>query len=102
MNLRQPRGTSTPMMRRSRTLFTLRRMAQVGLAAYIAASCSGDDETTIIPPPPPPPEEPMGALIGVSFEGQVGVLLDELPAELRARAVEQLLDQRNFFWRERA
>lgn len=57
---------------------------------------------TVLPPPEPPPEEPAGALIGVSFDGQVGVLLDELPAELRDRAAEQLLDERNFFWRERA
>jgi hypothetical protein len=90
------------MMRRSTTLFTLRRIVHLGLAAYIAASCSGDDETTILPPPEPPPEAPEGALVAVSFEGRVGVLLDELPAELRDRAVEQLLDQRNFFWRERA
>src|SRR5262245_48488646 len=33
---------------------------------------------------------PAGALIGVSMESEVGVLLDELPAEIRDRTEAQL------------
>jgi lysyl oxidase len=68
------------------------------LAAALAASCGDDDDGTTITPP----ATAGGALIGVSFEGQVGVLLDELPAELRDRAVAQLIAEPETFWTARA
>lgn len=90
------------MNRRSARPFSLLAITAGALVAYLATSCSGVDETTITPPPEPPDAEAEGALIALSLEGRVGVLLDELPAELRDRAVEQLGNERNFFWRERA
>jgi hypothetical protein len=71
----------------------------VALLAGVLARC-GADTTTVTPPDPPPPDP--GALIRVSFEGRVGVLLDELPAELRARAVAKLSDASEASWIERA
>ncbi|MET0414015.1 MAG: lysyl oxidase family protein [Polyangiaceae bacterium] len=90
------------MNRRSARPFNFLAIIPGALVAYLATSCGGDDETTIIPPSEPPPPEATGALIAVSLDGRVGVLLDELPAELRDRAVQQLENERNFFWRERA
>lgn len=45
---------------------------------------------------------PEGALIATSMDSRVGVLLDELPAELRERAAEQLLEEDEAFWQGRA
>jgi hypothetical protein len=43
-----------------------------------------------------------GALIGVSMSGQVGVLLDEFPVEMRDRVVTAVLDQSEEVWLARA
>lgn len=55
---------------------------------------------------PPPTATPViawpGALIDVSLESQVGVLLDELPEWLRDQAVEAILQESEAFWEERA
>lgn len=90
------------MNKRAVRPFTFLAIIPGVLVAYLATSCGGKDETTIVPPPEPPPPEATGALIGVSFEGRVGVLLDELPAELRDRAARQVLDEPNRFWIARA
>jgi len=49
-----------------------------------------------------PAPEPEGALIGVHMESEVGVLLDELPADVRDRAADELLGQDDSFWQARA
>ncbi|MDX1614362.1 MAG: lysyl oxidase family protein [Candidatus Promineifilaceae bacterium] len=56
---------------------------------------------TLTPTPtitPLPEAAPSGALIAVSMVGQVGVLLDELPADVRDAAATSLLDQPLDFW----
>ncbi len=45
---------------------------------------------------------PAGALVQVSLNSQVGVLLDELPAPMREQLVAELLNQPESFWLERA
>ena len=49
-----------------------------------------------------PGETPEGALISVLMEGQVGMLLDEIPEEYRADVVQALLDRPEAFWDELA
>jgi hypothetical protein len=56
--------------------------------------CSSTPETK-------PPKDP-GALIQTSMTSQVGVLLDELPADLRDRAATDLLAKPESFWVQRA
>lgn len=43
-----------------------------------------------------------GALIAVSLDSQVGVLLDEIPAPMRARVAADLLEESDEFWTELA
>ena len=45
---------------------------------------------------------PDGALISVEMEGQVGILLDELPDELREQLVDSLVEKPDEFWEELA
>jgi hypothetical protein len=45
---------------------------------------------------------PPGALIAVQMNGRVGVLLDELPADMRDRVAEELAGQTETFWQELA
>lgn len=45
---------------------------------------------------------PAGALIATTSSSRVGVLLDELPAELRDRAATELLTESDAFWEDRA
>ena len=47
-------------------------------------------------------EWPEGALISVMMEGQVGVLLGELPEEMRDRVAGDLLDRDQDYWRDLA
>jgi hypothetical protein len=87
-----------PARSMTRRFPTLSRFSKILHAALFAALLTGcDDDTTLLPAP-----KPEGALIAVSFEGQVGVLLDELPAELRDRAVAQLIAESEPFWVSRA
>ena len=41
---------------------------------------------------------PEGALISVQMDGQVGVLLDEIPEDMRDRVVESLMDRPESYW----
>lgn len=77
------------------------------LLAGLLAACSdggpGDgpgpvDDAGVPDAGPPDP----GALIRVTMQSQVGVLLDELPAEMRDRVAQDMLDQSPEFWTERA
>jgi hypothetical protein len=69
----------------------------LGLAMLPALNaCSGTDAVGL------PGEWPEGALISTRMESRVGVLLDELPAELRDRAAEQALGESDAFWEQRA
>ncbi|HEV8387692.1 MAG TPA: lysyl oxidase family protein [Nitrososphaera sp.] len=45
---------------------------------------------------------PPGALVTVGFNGQVGVLLDEIPQSIRDRAVKSILEEKGDFWKVRA
>jgi hypothetical protein len=49
-----------------------------------------------------PPGPAPGALVRVSAQGQVGVLLDEVPASIRERVARELLREEDSFWRDRA
>ena len=52
--------------------------------------------------PARPEDIPDGALIGVTMDSRVGVLLDEVPQEMREEVVETLLERPESFWRELA
>lgn len=67
----------------------------VVLASLAALRCSSS-------PDEPQPKKDPGALVHTSMKSQVGVLLDELPAELRDRAAQGLLAKPASFWEERA
>lgn len=58
-------------------------------------------EKTPLPSVTPDPGD-TGALIQVSMTSKVGVLLDEIPADTRSRVVDDILDQPDEFWLERA
>jgi hypothetical protein len=60
------------------------------LAALLALTACGDDGP------------PAGALIDVAMDGRVGVLLDELPEEVRDRVADDLLARPASFWEDRA
>ena len=49
-----------------------------------------------------PPDLPEGALIAITMQSQVGVLLDEIPEEMRDRVAETLLNETADFWITRA
>jgi hypothetical protein len=68
------------------------------VAACASAGCSGDDDASA----PPLPAAPAGALLTVSAQSKVGVLLDELPEEMRDRVAETLLQKPDEFFTERA
>jgi hypothetical protein len=70
----------------------------VGLVATSSA-CSGDDDDTTGSKPPEPVQ---GALIRVSTQSQVGVLLDEVPEAARERVAAALLAKPEEFFIERA
>ncbi|MCA9541270.1 MAG: hypothetical protein KC620_20355 [Myxococcales bacterium] len=83
------------------------------LAALLAiglAACDDDDDATGTPTPDqgmmvdsetPPATDP-GALVAVTAQSTVGVLLDELPAALRERVATELLSRPEGFWVQRA
>ena len=60
------------------------------------SACSGDDAVGS------GSEGPEGALIAISLDSRVGVLLDELPVELRDDAAERVLAEGDAFWQQRA
>jgi hypothetical protein len=49
-----------------------------------------------------PADPPDGALIGVTMDSRVGVLLDEVPLEMRDQVVDALLERPESFWRDLA
>lgn len=70
----------------------------LGLVA-VTSACSGDDKDVA---GLPDPESGEGALIRVSAESRVGVLLDEVPAASRDRVAAALLAKPESFFVERA
>jgi len=68
----------------------------VCVLTLVSAAC--DDST---PPDAGPPGDP-GSLVGVSVDGTVGVLLDDLPASVRDRAATELVAEPEAFWLARA
>lgn len=71
------------------------------LAACIGTVClaAGCEDGPV--PPEPAPADP-GALVAVSFDGTVGVLLDELPEAIRDRVAQDVIDKPGDFWVARA
>src|SRR6187455_880174 len=65
--------------------------------ALFSTGCGGDD----VEPPAPGLEVP-GALVETRLSASVGVLLDELPDELRDRAASELIAEDDEFWLARA
>jgi hypothetical protein len=63
------------------------------LAGFLAVCCCGGPDDGFDAP---------GALVRVTMQSQVGVLLDELPAGMRERVARELLDQGPELWTERA
>jgi hypothetical protein len=63
------------------------------LAGFLAVCCCGG--------PGDGPDDP-GALVRVTMQSQVGVLLDELPDDMRERVARDLLDQGPELWTQRA
>lgn len=61
----------------------------------IGVETETEEPTAVLSPSLP------GALITISMQSQVGVLLDEFPDELRDRVAEELLAQANDAWLER-
>lgn len=70
----------------------------IGCCALALASCGG---TPIIEPPIPVPPDP-GALVRISMESTVGVVLDELSPNQRERLVGMLKAKPESFWKDRA
>jgi hypothetical protein len=91
-------------------------LAALSTLAITACSASDRDVVTItgwLDPEPeqeiaplnpvvPPSVEPPGALIAVTLDSQVGVLLDEMPASIRERVASELLGKDEAFWVARA
>lgn len=64
----------------------------------LSTACGGDD----VEPTEPGTEAPPGALVQTSMRATVGVLLDELPEDLRDRAADELIAESDEFWIARA
>lgn len=77
--------------------FRTAAIALVGAAA-LAGGCDNDGPEVETPLPVADP----GALVSVGLDGQVGVLLEELPESLRDRAVDELSAAPDDFWIDRA
>lgn len=61
----------------------------------------GCEDGPFFPTPEPAPVDP-GALVSVSLDGKVGVLLDEMPESMRGRVAESLIGEPEGFWIARA
>ncbi|MEO8177593.1 MAG: lysyl oxidase family protein [Deltaproteobacteria bacterium] len=70
-------------------------LALCWVTAGSAVACTDESPITVLP-------NSQGALISTSFDGRVGYLLDELPDSARLRAAQQLLEQPEAIWQERA
>lgn len=66
-------------------------------------SSPGDATSDAVPPPPPDagPDDP-GALVGLTLQSVVGVVLDDLPESIRDRAAEVVLAEPRDVWIARA
>lgn len=64
------------------------------------SACSGDDDDDVTPEVPHNLDP--GALIQISVESQVGVLLDEVPTAMRDRVAEALLTKPDSYFIDRA
>lgn len=73
------------------------RNALIALALSLAAT-----PTLAGRPPTATPAQDPGALIRVSMSSRVGVLLDEIPAEIRDRAAAAYQSKSSAFWRQHA
>ncbi|NKQ37169.1 MAG: hypothetical protein HF973_16330 [Chloroflexi bacterium] len=84
----QPTKTSPPPPKSSPT------PPPTPTAAPTAVSAAAPSPQSLNPSSPPPP----GALIAVSIESSVGVLLDEFPEEMRDRVAEAIIAQPEDVW----
>jgi Lysyl oxidase len=69
------------------------------LLAFASAGCSGDDEDDS---EDVGPRHTLGALLQITAQSQVGVLLDEVPEDMRERVAASLLDEPEQFFIDRA
>jgi hypothetical protein len=76
----------------------------IGLCIFGLAACASGEE--VVTPNPEiaraQQELPTGALVDLSMESKVGVLLDEIPPSMRERVAASLLAKPQTFWQERA
>jgi hypothetical protein len=78
--------------------------AWLTLASLLLAACSSNSD----PKPPPDAAPPdagapaTGALVRVSVQSEVGVLLDEIPESMRDRVAADVLTFDEAFWKDRA
>jgi len=82
------------------------RFVTLGSVAVLFSLWSGgcSEDASTVPPPAPvtTTDTTPGALVAVSAESRVGVLLDELPESIRDRVAEALLAKKENFWIARA
>lgn len=74
------------------------RVVAALIASVAAAGCDNDGPVVFQAPPAADP----GALVTVSLDGKVGVLLDDFPEAMRDRVAKALLDEPESFWIDRA
>lgn len=81
---------------------TLPPPAAVTAVPTTAAENDNATAETAVLPTVDPADFPQGALIGVSMNGRVGVLLDELPQSMRDDVAAALLDENDTYWTDLA
>lgn len=99
-----PRPSRTPTVSSSAPLpVQVTNTPRPGQSSDEADEVEGEEgEGTADAPPRETLTPPPGALIQVTMTSQIGVLLDEIPVDMRDRVVEYVLEQPESFWRERA
>src|SRR5262245_41909446 len=75
-------------------------MKYSAMVIFILVGCGGDDSEPTDPGDGASIDP--GALIRVSMESKVGVVLDEIPEPLRDALAADYLDEDQTFWRDRA
>lgn len=73
------------------------------LIACASALITGCEDGPVLPSfDTPAPEPDPGALVSVTLDGKVGVLLDEMPVSVRDRAADSIMNRPESFWQARA
>lgn len=77
---------------------TIKRATFILCAFALLPSC---EDAPVLPTIPEPTVDP-GALVSITLDGKVGVLLDELPPSARDRAADSIMNRPESFWLARA